>query len=184
MYREDPRGQCCPFWEFARVSLSTVMMGALREMRYIRRFKLRALMVSTLVVALVTGSVAAPAATADEPASQIERQQVLALMMSGGPAVAAAAETALSGTDEDVHTFLEAGVIQCQMNDDRIAAQRISTGGGPTTRAAANAALSGTIDDVRTFVNNGWMLPWQNDQRIAVTRILSAGPGPAVKAAA
>ncbi|WP_158224433.1 MULTISPECIES: ALF repeat-containing protein [Amycolatopsis] len=60
------------------------------------------------VTMIVTGLTVPAGAVADTPAPS-ERAQVVALWQSGGPAMKEAAAAALTGSDEEVHTFLATG---------------------------------------------------------------------------
>ncbi|MBC3844446.1 hypothetical protein GXW82_42890 [Streptacidiphilus sp. 4-A2] len=102
-------------------------------------------------------------------------------MAERGTRVRAAAEAALTGTDSDVHTFLDE-VAGETFQDNRVAAAQLVSVGGVQLQDAAVRALSGSAADLRTFLVQGWKEPLEQDNRVRVAQIVDAG-GPIVKAA-
>ncbi|MGW2402469.1 polymorphic toxin-type HINT domain-containing protein [Kitasatospora sp. NPDC001664] len=138
-----------------------------------------------LATAMTAGALAgaAPAVAVDPAPSQFrsmdlpdtDRGKAVALWREGGPALRAAAETALVGSDTDVRQFLDAGRTVAEAVDDRQLAMDIATRGGRKLREAAQAALGGTPQQLRDFLASGWRAPLETDQRIEAARAIGAG---------
>ncbi|MFJ8041799.1 ALF repeat-containing protein [Kitasatospora sp. NPDC096147] len=114
------------------------------------------------------------------------RVKLTQIMSVGGPAVRAAAGTAMSGTIEDVRRFLDSGQYTARTEDEnRAKLQKLLD--DPTTpdnvREAAGKALAGTAADVETFLTTDLARLLEGNDRLLLTQIMSQG-GPAVKAAA
>ncbi|QGV77320.1 hypothetical protein EIZ62_02900 [Streptomyces ficellus] len=133
----------------------------------------RGLLPLALVATLVS---AAPVGAADPPASPLsDRAKVLQSWKTEGPAVRAAAQTALIGTDAQVRAFLTDGEKTAQELDLREAALTLVTDAGPEVSAAAAEALEGTSDQLAAFMKDGWKQPLEDDQRVAAARATEAG---------
>ncbi|WP_331746041.1 polymorphic toxin-type HINT domain-containing protein [Streptomyces virginiae] len=107
---------------------------------------------------------------------------VVGFWKDGGPAVRAAAEEALTGSDASVRQFLETGRASAEYQDDKEAALQIIAQGGRGLREAAEHALSGTPQELDAFLKEGWKEPLEQDQVVAAAQIANAG-GRGVKAA-
>jgi hypothetical protein len=81
------------------------------------------------------------------------RALVVADLMSGGPSVRRAAETALTGSDADLQAYAQSERSAAQAADERAAAQVLAGMDGPAMRNAALAALDKSQGDVRNFVS-------------------------------
>ncbi|WP_267883374.1 polymorphic toxin-type HINT domain-containing protein, partial [Streptomyces sp. NRRL S-481] len=126
------------------------------------------------------------AAAASDPAVTAAkgRQAAVNLLSSGGNWVRDAAETALSGTDEDVAEFVRARLTVALEQDDRASVAHIAaTTTVPAQQQAALEALDQPIDRVREFLRTRAYPGKEDDDRVAVARIAAQG-GPGVKAAA
>ncbi|WP_335936362.1 ALF repeat-containing protein [Streptomyces sp. PTD5-9] len=129
----------------------------------------------------------APATAAEPPTdpgevpavSLSQRGVVVDLWKSGGPAVKAAAEAALTGTDEDVMRFL-AGAGDDAIQDNRVGVAQLAGVGGKELLAAARAALAGPPENLWEFLWTGWQEPLEQDQRVLVAQIIGVG-GPEVQ---
>ncbi|MEV6877770.1 polymorphic toxin-type HINT domain-containing protein [Amycolatopsis sp. NPDC051128] len=132
-----------------------------------------------LVAGLAPGLAASPAAAApaaaaaDQPS---ERARAVQLWKTGGAGVEAAAEAALTGTDEDVHRFLTTDLAAVQDNDLWNEIGRFMLLGGANTRTAATATLDGNTDAKRQFLASGWQAPWKEDIRGKVGQVMAAAP--------
>ncbi len=142
-----------------------------------------------LPLALTAGLLGvAPIAAADplpEEAAvpMTERGRVVAYWKDGGTAVKAAAEAALTGSDDDVRKFLGSDRLLAQVQDDQVSAAQILTLGGPSVREAARKALAGTPDALQTFLKSGWQEPLKVDQQLKAASLMN-GAGSGVQAAA
>ncbi|MEU0171009.1 polymorphic toxin-type HINT domain-containing protein, partial [Streptomyces iakyrus] len=126
------------------------------------------------------------AAAASDPAVTAAkgRQAAVNLLSSGGNWVRDAAETALSGTDEDVAEFVRARLAVALEQDDRASVAHIAaTTTVPAQQQAALEALDQPVDRVREFLRTRAYPGKEDDDRVAVARIAAQG-GPGVKAAA
>ncbi|MGW1916460.1 ALF repeat-containing protein, partial [Streptomyces sp. NPDC002076] len=110
-----------------------------------------------------------------------DRGRALALWSTGGPEVRAAAEVALTGSDDDVRHFLDTAK-NAAFQDERVFAAQLASVGGLSLQDAARKALDGTQGDLEVFLNEGWQGPLFQDQRVQVAQIIDAG-GPEVKKA-
>ncbi|MEV3993625.1 DddA-like double-stranded DNA deaminase toxin [Streptomyces sp. NPDC049837] len=146
--------------------------------------RLGAIALATSVLAVGAG--VNPAAADDVAVDQVDqwdRSYVVKAWREGGPGVKEAAEAALTGSDEDILTFLKTEEGLAQYHDERVAAGRMASVGGTGVREAARRALSGTQDDLEEFLINGWQQPQEQDNRVRVGQIMSTG-GNGVKDAA
>ncbi|MGK3200448.1 ALF repeat-containing protein [Amycolatopsis sp. MEPSY49] len=88
----------------------------------------------------------------------------------------------MSGTDDDVVTFVRSGLAAAQETDDRAAVAAIAA--DPTARAglrqAARDALAGTYAGVAALLRTGDYPGRDTDDRVEVAQIMAAG-GPATK---
>ncbi|MEU0795735.1 ALF repeat-containing protein, partial [Amycolatopsis sp. NPDC005961] len=113
------------------------------------------------------------------------RRASVYLLRTGGAAVKNAARTALSGSDDDVVTFVRSGLIAAQETDDRAAVAAIAA--DPAARAglrqAARDALAGPYAGVAALLRTGDYPGRDTDDRVEVNQIMAAG-GPATKSAA
>ncbi|MGW6823177.1 polymorphic toxin-type HINT domain-containing protein [Streptomyces sp. NPDC055005] len=133
----------------------------------------RGLLPLALVATLVS---AAPAGAADPPGAPLsDRAKALQAWKTSGPAVRAAAEAALTGTDAQVRAYLADGEKVAQELDLREAALTLVTEAGPEVSAAAANALKGTPDQLTAFMKDGWKRPLEDDQRVAAARATEAG---------
>ncbi|MFD6888106.1 ALF repeat-containing protein [Streptomyces sp. NPDC059957] len=140
-----------------------------------------ATLVSTALLVGALGSTSATAADEEELPPQTARGRVVELWMAGGPGVKAAAEAALTGTNQDIDKFLAAEPV-FRRTDDRADAYSMISVGGVAVQAAAGAALqSADPQAVRTFLQKGWQAPLAQDRRVEVLAAMSAG-GPGVQA--
>ncbi|MFJ5026427.1 polymorphic toxin-type HINT domain-containing protein [Streptomyces goshikiensis] len=139
-----------------------------------------------LSLALVCGLMSAPPATAVDPAATglgaTQRGMVVGFWKSGGPAVRAAAERALTGSDAGVVQFLQTERAAAEYQDDKEAALQVVAQGGRGLREAAERAISGTPQELDAFLKEGWKAPLEQDQVVAATRIANTG-GRGVKTA-
>ncbi|MFE5513015.1 polymorphic toxin-type HINT domain-containing protein [Streptomyces sp. NPDC056529] len=119
---------------------------------------------------------AAPAAVAEPAAPPLsDRAKVLQAWKTSSPAVRAAAEEALTGTDAKVREYLADGEKIAEELDRREAALTLVTEAGPEVSAAAAAALKGTSEQLSAFMQDGWKQPLEEDQRVAAARATEAG---------
>ncbi len=140
----------------------------------------RVLCLTLLLLAFVasllgpTPAIADDASVSDGTVSGVpptERGAVVEYWKAGGPGVKAAAEVALTGTDEDVQRFL--GLAENEaFRDDRVTAAQIGSVGGRRLQEAVNTALSGTPTALEEFLQNGWRVPYQQDERVRVAQVV------------
>ncbi|MEV7028072.1 ALF repeat-containing protein, partial [Kitasatospora sp. NPDC093558] len=142
-----------------------------------------------LPLALLAALVSPVRAAADNPPAPAgleatDRGKVVQAWLAGGPAVKAAAESALTGSGpDDVQKFLLTGRAAAEYVDDQETARQIVSQGGRALREAAQQALAGTPQDLDAFIRQGWQKPLEQDQVVEAARIGNSG-GPGVKAAA
>ncbi|MGW3227196.1 polymorphic toxin-type HINT domain-containing protein [Kitasatospora sp. NPDC001095] len=105
----------------------------------------------------------------------VDRGQVFTLWTIGGPGVKAAAEAALTGSDEDVERFLSVEKSLAEYHDDRVSAAQILSLGGNGVREAATKALRGSEDDLRAFIKDGWKSPLEQDRRVQAAQLIATG---------
>ncbi len=107
------------------------------------------------------------------------------LLRNGGAAVKDAARAALSGSDDDVVTFVHRGLAVAQESDDRVAVAAIAADpkARPGLRQAARDALAGPYAGVAALLRTGDYPGRDTDDRVEVNQILAAG-GPSTKPAA
>lgn len=155
----------------------------------LRRF--RAALITTAVVAVTAGSVAAPAAVAEDtpPASApsvppTDRAKVAFVWKFGGPVSQADAAVALAGTDADVTRFLTTQLSRDSQVDHDVRVNQIMAAGDSATRSAGQRALDAGTDSALTdFLDTGWEAAYGVDLRVRVNQVFAAG-GSQVKAAA
>ncbi|MET9647223.1 polymorphic toxin-type HINT domain-containing protein [Streptomyces syringium] len=102
------------------------------------------------------------------------RGQVVELWKAGGPGVKAAAEVALTGSDEDVAHFLDQ-VDKKTVQDNQVAAAQMSSVGGRALQEAARKALEGSPAELKAFLKDGWKAPLEQDDRVRVAQIINTG---------
>ncbi|MFD8499202.1 polymorphic toxin-type HINT domain-containing protein [Amycolatopsis sp. NPDC059657] len=140
----------------------------------------------SVITAMVIGLVSAPSSSADPTSATPtpSREQVVSLWHFGGPAVRAAAERALAGTDADLRAFASTELPRAKAQDDRTAVTRMVETAGPSVRQAAQQALDSTAEGaLLTFLKTGWKVPAGHDQRIRVNQLMATG-GPELRKAA
>ncbi|MFB6823827.1 polymorphic toxin-type HINT domain-containing protein [Streptomyces virginiae] len=129
-----------------------------------------------LPLVLLAGLISAAPAAADDPTPPLsERERVLQSWKTGGQALKSAAGAALSGNDDQVRAFLNAGQKIAEDLDRREAALTLVTDGGPALRQAAQVALNGTPGQLEAFMKEGWKAPLADDQRVEAARAIEAG---------
>ncbi|WP_328953306.1 ALF repeat-containing protein [Kitasatospora purpeofusca] len=89
------------------------------------------------------------------------------IMAKGGPAVRAAANTAMDGSYADVVKFLQEGQYTARAKDNRAQVAQIAETGGPAVKKAALAALDGNEQAVATFLIEGWVKARAEDEAAA-----------------
>jgi hypothetical protein len=123
-------------------------------------------------------------ADAADPALTVPngRKASVYLLRNGGAAVKNAARAALSGSDDDVVTFVHSGLAVAQEADDRAAVSAIAAdpNARPGLRQAARDALAGPYAGVAALLRTGDYPGRDTDDRIEVNQIMAAG-GPATK---
>ncbi|MEU6974084.1 polymorphic toxin-type HINT domain-containing protein [Kitasatospora aureofaciens] len=135
---------------------------------------------------LITGLLTTPAAAADTApatAADPDRVKAVAAWQTGGPAVRHAAETALTGSADDLKAFLTSGQAAAADQDLRTQIEELVAKSGPGVREAGTAALKGSAADLKAFLDKGAQRNFNDDQRIQLARIMDTG-GPGVKEAA
>ncbi|MFD5429817.1 polymorphic toxin-type HINT domain-containing protein [Streptomyces sp. NPDC127084] len=137
-----------------------------------------------LPIALLAGLVSAAPAVADEPGTPplSDRQRVVNSWKDGGPAVKAAAGSALVGNDEQIRAYLAEGQRIAEDLDLREAALKLVTEAGPSVSEAARKALEGSPEQLSAFMKDGWKAPLADDQRVEAARITEGG-GPTTREA-
>ncbi|MEV6830872.1 ALF repeat-containing protein [Amycolatopsis sp. NPDC051102] len=110
------------------------------------------------------------------------RKASVYLLRNGGAAVKNAARAALSGSDDDVVTFVRTGLAVAQESDDRAAVSAIAAdpNARPGLRQAARDALAGPYAGVAALLRTGDYPGRDTDDRVEVNQIMAAG-GPATK---
>ena len=113
------------------------------------------------------------------------RRASVYLLRTGGVAVKDAARAALSGSDDDVVTFVRSGLAVAQESDDRVAVAAIAAdpAARPGLRQAARDALAGPYAGVAALLRTGDYPGRDTDDRVEVNQIMAAG-GPSTKPAA
>ncbi|MFD0277812.1 polymorphic toxin-type HINT domain-containing protein [Kitasatospora sp. NPDC127111] len=135
---------------------------------------------------LLTGLLTVPAVAADIPLAtgpNQERVKAVAAWQAGGPAVRRAAESALTGSGDDLKAFLASGQATAADQDLRARIEELVAKSGPGVREAGMAALRGSAADLKAFLDKGLKKAFEDDQRVLLSQIMSAG-GPGVKDAA
>jgi hypothetical protein len=126
-------------------------------------------------------------ADAADPALTVPngRKASVYLLRNGGAAVKNAARAALSGSDDDVVTFVRGGLAVAQESDDRAAVAAIAADpkARPGLRQAATNALAGPYAGVAALLRTGDYPGRDADDRVEVNQIMAAG-GPSTKPAA
>ncbi|MFE2178394.1 ALF repeat-containing protein, partial [Kitasatospora sp. NPDC059462] len=111
--------------------------------------------------------------TTQEDLDRAEIRKILADPASG-ISVREAAERALAaGTAADLRTFLEEGLQNARVTDDRVRAFQILAVGGPAVKKAATAALRGSYADLVQFLKEGQYTARAEDDRAEIERILA-----------
>ncbi|MFE7563779.1 hypothetical protein [Kitasatospora sp. NPDC057500] len=110
--------------------------------------------------------------TTQEDLDRAEVQKILADKESG-ISVREAAEKALAGTAADLRQFLEVGLQNARVTDDRVKGFQILAVGGPAVKKAAEAALRGTYADLVAFLKEGQFTARAQDDRAEIERILA-----------
>ncbi|OAR23997.1 hypothetical protein A8W25_16135 [Streptomyces sp. ERV7] len=109
----------------------------------------------------------------------------MALLGSNGSWSHAAARFALSGTDSDIHAWIDMDRQLAQRQDDRESSLYLAKAGGPDVALAASRALAGSAPDAAAeFLSNGVVEAAAMDNRVAIARVLGSSPGRAVTKAA
>ncbi|MDX3195842.1 ALF repeat-containing protein [Streptomyces sp. MN03-5084-2B] len=126
-------------------------------------------------------------ADAADPALTVPngRKAAVYLLRNGSAAVKTAARAALSGSDDDVVTFVRSGLAVAQEADDRAAVSAIAAdpNARPGLRQAARDALAGPYTGVAALLRTGDYPGRDTDDRVEVNQIMAAG-GPSTKPAA
>ncbi|MFE3496376.1 hypothetical protein ACFXOS_25470 [Streptomyces sp. NPDC059175] len=118
-------------------------------------------------------------------AATLGRKASIGLLDANGAWTREAAQFALSGTDADVHAWIDTDRAIAQGQDDRETAVYYAQVSAPGIAVAAQTALESDADDAaRTFLTTGAIEAAADDYRVQVLRILNSNPGSAVKAAA
>ncbi|WP_144127532.1 polymorphic toxin-type HINT domain-containing protein, partial [Catellatospora sichuanensis] len=117
-----------------------------------------------------------------------DRHAVMNIAVTDNAALAAAARTALAGTDAQVRTFLRTQNYPGRYTQDRVKVNQLlaaaSAAGDVVLAQAAQAALNAeTLQALREFLDTGRYTAAATGQRVRVNQIAAAG-GPEVKAAA
>ncbi|MFF8772141.1 polymorphic toxin-type HINT domain-containing protein [Kitasatospora sp. NPDC015120] len=135
---------------------------------------------------LLAGLLTVPATAADTtPATgpDPDRVRTVAARLSGGPAVRQAAESALTGSADDLRRFLATGQAGAAEQDLRAGIEELVAASGPGVREAGTTALDGPASALQSFLATGVQKAFDDDQRIELSRIMADG-GPAVREAA
>ncbi len=126
-------------------------------------------------------------ADAADPALTVPngRKASVYLLRNGSAAVKNAARAALSGSDDDVVTFVRSGLAVAQESDDRAAVSAIAADpkARPGLRQAARDALAGPYAGVAALLRTGDYPGRDTDDRVEVSQLMAAG-GPSTKSAA
>ncbi len=139
-----------------------------------------------VVGGLLTGLLTVPAAAADIPPAtgpNADRVAAVAAWQAGGPVVRHAAETALTGSADDLKAFLATGQAAAADQDMRAQIETLIAKSGPGLREAGTAALKGSAADLKAFLDEGAQKNFDDDQRVRLSQIMATG-GPGVKDAA
>jgi hypothetical protein len=116
-----------------------------------------------------------------------DRATLVQAWENGGPQVRSLAEVALTGTDDQVRDFLNNGLTQAALVDQREAVTGAMLDAGPSVRAAAQAAVDaydgGDTTALSTFLSSGRLASQDIDLRVRVNELMATG-GPRVQAAA
>ncbi|WP_238783661.1 ALF repeat-containing protein, partial [Streptomyces monomycini] len=118
------------------------------------------------------------AESADPGDAARRRSLVLDYWTVGGAGVKAAAEQALTGSDEDVDRFFaEKGSLA--YDDNYVVASRMIGAGGPAVREAAKTALKASKRDnpepLSTFLQDGWQAPLRQDNEVEASKVINFG---------
>ncbi|MFB7618905.1 polymorphic toxin-type HINT domain-containing protein [Kitasatospora sp. NPDC056181] len=136
---------------------------------------------------LLAGLLTPPALAADAPpratTADPDRVAAVAAWQAGGPAVRQAAESALTGSSDDLKKFLASGQAAAADQDLRAQIEELVASSGPGAREAGMAALKGSAADLKAFLDKGAKKAYEDDQRVRLSQIMAAG-GPGVKDAA
>ncbi|MCM2423911.1 polymorphic toxin-type HINT domain-containing protein [Streptomyces sp. RKAG293] len=104
------------------------------------------------------------------------RKAALLAMQTAGPWAVAAAETALSGSDDDVMEYLRTGGGGAAQQDDRTSVATLA-GQSPvaSVRAAAEEALKGDAATITAFLTTGQYQVAVRDFRVYIAQVASTG---------
>lgn len=118
-------------------------------------------------------------------AATLGRKASIGLLDAKGAWTREAAQFALSGSDADVHAWIDTDRAIAQGEDDRETALYLAEVSVPAIGEAAQTALeSDGPATVRNFLTEGVIEAAADDYRVQIARILNDNPGKAVKAAA
>ncbi|MYT43736.1 hypothetical protein GTY89_15745, partial [Streptomyces sp. SID5471] len=119
----------------------------------------------------------------DQGAVQAARQAAVNLLSSQGTWTRAAAEDALSGSDEDMKAWIKQDRTDAEHQDDREKTVFFSRIGTPRTAAAAEAALAKGPEAVQEFLTKGAFEGQKEEYRFQILKVVNEA-GKAVKDAA
>ncbi|MEU3540244.1 ALF repeat-containing protein [Streptomyces paromomycinus] len=119
----------------------------------------------------------------DQGAVQVARQAAVNLLSSQGTWTRAAAEDALSGSDEDMKAWVKQDRIDAEHQDDREKTVFFSRIGTPRTAAAAEDALAKGPEAVQEFLTKGAFEGQKEEYRFQILKVVNEA-GKAVKDAA
>ncbi|WP_433891324.1 ALF repeat-containing protein [Streptomyces sp. CA-111067] len=151
---------------------------------YLSRRHLLGAFAATTAGVLASSLVLNPtAAYADDPPADpdilglpdTDRGQVVKAWMTGGPAVKAAAEAAVTGSDSDVQAFLAGGLATAAAADNRAAVITVMAKAAPRMSSAAATALDGDDDAVLAFLQGGFQAAYNTDLSITTANLIAAG---------
>ncbi len=114
--------------------------------------------------------------------ASLGRQAAVNLLSSNGSWTRQAAEAALSGTDEDVATWVRTDYEKALHQDDREKVLYLAKIGGPRLAEAAQKVLEGDDAGVEEFLSHGVYDVQAEDYRVQVAKLMN-GAGKAVKSA-
>ncbi|WP_327732841.1 ALF repeat-containing protein [Streptomyces nojiriensis] len=130
---------------------------------------------SSLVLNPLAAWADAPPESADGDPFQLpdtERAKAVRAWILGGRA---AAETALTGSDADVHDFLSVRLAAETAQNNRVAPMSGLAGAGKGTRRQINAAMDGGDSAVAGFLDSGFKAAILEDLRVATSTVMAVG---------
>ncbi|MGW0538337.1 hypothetical protein [Streptomyces sp. NPDC003032] len=134
---------------------------------------------------LIAGAEAALASNDLEQAAVLGRKAAIGLLDSRGPWTRQAAQFALSGSDDDVHAWIDTDRVIAAGQDDRETILYIAQVSDPAVADAAVKALeSGSSKVEGDFGTSGVIKAREDENRVLIFRILEGKPGKAVTTAA